>query len=217
MPSLFIRKFIILPLTILLMLGACMPRTAWVEELVQKPVCLAPCWDHITPGRTTRDELAQMLKQDPNVFDIAESVGDPWGPVLSWCVGGSPCGPGDMSVFSAFDSHGIVQEINLRSGTPLYLKDFIPLYGPPEKVAFSDTLSAPGNIVVGLLYPGAGLVLEFLSVNQGTIDRPMVEMSEDLEVSSIIYTLPDLDYYYSRNIVARKLEQFDWKGYEKYP
>ncbi len=211
------RKFIILFLSIVMMAVSCSPRPAWVETMVQQPACLAPCWNNITPGQTTRDELYQRLKGDPAAFDIAASVGDPWGPVLSWCVGGSPCGPGDISVLSSFDGRGIVQELYLRPGTPLYLKDFIPLYGDPEKVVFSDTLSTPGNIVVGLLYPRSGLVLEFLAANQGTVTSPAVDFREDLEVVNVIYSIPGLQYYYSTNILAKTLDQFTWKGYTRYP
>jgi hypothetical protein len=210
-------KFIPLPLCIVLLAVSCTPRPAWVTNVVNTPVCVAPCWNNITPGKTSRDEVSQILKQDSNAFDVSASLGEPWGDVLSWCVGESPCGPGDLSVLSAFDSRGIVQELYLRPGSPLYLKDFMPLYGPPEKVAFSDTLSAPGNIVVGLLYPKSGLVLEFLSTNQGTFTDPAVDFREDLEVSNIIYSLPGLGYYYSTNIVAKTLDKFDWKGFTHYP
>jgi hypothetical protein len=213
----YIRIFIILSLSMVFMAVSCTARPAWVDKMVNKPVCLAPCWNAITPGKTTRDELSQMLKQDPNAYDITASVGEPWGPVVSWCVGGSPCGPGDISVLSSFDSQGIVQEVYLRPGAPLYLKDFVRLYGLPEKVAFSDTLSAPGNILVGLLYPKAGMVLEFLAENQGTNTSPAVDFREDLEAASIIYSLPGLGYYYSTNIVAKTLDQYAWKGYTHYP
>ncbi len=210
-------KFILLPLFIVFMAVSCTPRPAWVANIVNTPVCTAPCWNNITPGKTSREELSQILKQDSNVFDVTASVGDPWGPVLSWCVGESPCGQGDLSVLSAFDNQGIVQEIYLRPGSPLYLKDFTSLYGPPEKVVFSDTLSAPGNVLVGLLYPKSGLVLEFLSGNQGTFTDPAVNFGEDLEVSDIIYSIPGLEYYYSTNIVTKALDQFEWKGYTRYP
>jgi len=210
-------KFILLPLFIVLMAVSCSTRPAWVENMLEKPACLAPCWNNITPGETTRDELSQMLKGDPTAFDITASVGDPWGPVLSWCVGGAPCGPGDMAALSSFDGQGIVQEVYLRPGATLHLKDFIAFYGDPEKVAFSDTLSDPGNIVVGLLYPRSGLVLEFLAVNQGTITSPAVDFREDLEAVNVIYSIPGLEYYYSTNIVAKTLDEFAWKGYARYP
>jgi hypothetical protein len=210
-------KFIIIVLSTGMLAVACTPRPAWVDRMVNKPTCLAPCWNSITPGQTNRDELSQMLKGDPAVFEVAESVGDPWGPVVSWCVGGAPCGQGDISAFSAFDEQGIVQEIYLRPGAPLHLNDFVPLYGYPEKVAFADTLSAPGSILVGLLYPRSGLVLEFLAANQGTTANPAVDLRADLDASNIIYSVPGLEYYYSRNIIAKKLDQFDWKGYTRYP
>jgi hypothetical protein len=217
MRRLNLRKFIFFPLSILLFTAACAPRPDWAVRMLDKPVCLAPCWDGITPGKTTQDELSQLLKQDPGTFDVTAGVGDPWGRTLSWCVGGSPCGPGKLSVLSAFDDRGIVQEVYLRPGIPLYIKDFVPLYGPPEKVAFSDTLSAPGNILVGLLYPNSGLVLEFLVENLGTFESPAVDFREDLEAVNIIYTLPVLDYYFSINVVAKKVEQFEWKGFVNYP
>jgi hypothetical protein len=84
-------------------------------------------------------------------------------------------------------------------------------------VAFSDTLSAPGNIVVGLLYTKPGLVLEFLVANQGSVTSPAVDYRENLEVSGIIFSVPGLGYYFSTNIVAKTLDQFDWKGYTRYP
>jgi hypothetical protein len=212
----FGRIFLLLASSIFLVVS-CIPRPAWAARMLHKPVCLAPCWENITPGITTRTELSQNLKQNPNIFDVVSSVGDPWGPVISWCEGGSPCGPGYISVFSAFNADGIVQEINISPGNSLYLKDFVPLYGTPDKVAFSDTISDPGSVGVALLYPKLGLVLEFYSKNQGTFSKPVVNFQEDLPIFRIIFTIPGLEYYYSKNIIAKTLQQFEWKGYTRYP
>ena len=189
-------------------------------SIFENPVCVPPCWENITPGITTRDELSQMLKQNPKAFDIRESVGYPWGPVISWCEGGSPCGPGYISAFASFDTKGIVQEINLDPGVILQLKDFLSLYGPPEKIAFSDPISGPGFVAVDVLYPDLGLAIEFYLENQGSYGKPAVDFREDLHAIRIFYTVPGLDYYYSHNIMVRsidQLQQFEWKGYTHYP
>jgi hypothetical protein len=212
-----LRRNILLLATSMLLIVSCAPRPAWVTGMLKRPVCLAPCWENITPGVTTRAELSGILEQNHRYFDIVSSTGDPWGPVISWCEGGSPCGPGLLSAFSSFDSGGIVQEINLEPGIALQLKDVIPLYGAPDKVAFSDTISDPGNVGVALLYPKNGLVLEFYAKNQGSIARPVVNFQPDLAIFRIIFTIPGLDYYYSKNIIAKTLEQFAWKGYSIYP
>jgi hypothetical protein len=216
-----LRKLMALSLSLIFLVVSCTPQQktqpAWVARMLGNPVCLAPCWENITPGVTTRDELSQLLDQNPNFSDIKASEGVPYGPVLMWCVGEPPCGNGDLSAFSAFDNKGIVQELYLGPGTTLYLKDFIPRYGPPEKVAFSDPVSGPGYVVVDLLYPKSGLVLEFSPKNKGSLTSPSINFSQDLDVVRIIFTVPGLDYYYSNNVIAKPLEIYYWKGYTDYP
>ena len=192
----------------------------WVRELLDKPVCLAPCWENITPGVTTQDELSQILNQGQGAFDIRASVGSfPWGDTLSWCEGGTGCGSsGDISVFSAFDNKGIVQEVYLYPSIVLYLKDFVPLYGYPEKVGFPEPASSDSNaIVVDLLYPRIGLNLEFLSEDKGSFINPSVEIRKNLEIVHVFYTVPGLNYYYLHNVSVNPFQQFEWKGYTHYP
>ena len=200
---------------------SCIPRPAWVKQTIDKPTCLAPCWRNITPGMTTREELLQILEQNSDVHDISSSVGYPWGPVISWCEGKTPCDiEGDISVFSPFDSNEIVQEIYIYPGFYLYLKDFIKLYGNPELVAFVDPISAPGYVEVDMLYPNIGLVIGFFTENIGSYENPSVDFHEDLDVRRIFYTIPGLTYYYSHNLTIKSFDQFQefkWKGYTMYP
>jgi hypothetical protein len=215
------KIFIALFFFVVFLVTSCTPKPAWVTRMLDKPVCLAPCWENITPGITTWDELSQMLNHGSNVFDVTRiAVGEPGGPVISWCDGGSPCGSGGyINALSSFDNKMIVREIVLRPGINLYLKDFLPLYGLPEKVIFSDAFSDLGNVVVGLLYPKLGLVLEFYSKNLGVLNNPEVDFQKDMNVESVIYTTPGLDYYYLHNLVKplEQSEQFEWKGYTHYP
>jgi len=188
--------------------------------MLDKPVCLAPCWENITPGVTTREELSQMLNQGQGTFDIRASVGSfPWGDTLSWCEGGTGCGSsGDISVFSAFDNKGIVQEVFLYPSIVLYLKDFVPLYGYPDKVGFPEPASSDSiAIVVDLLYPRIGLILEFLSENKGSFISPSVNIRKNLEIVHIFYTVPGLNYYSLHNVSVNPFQQFEWKGYTHYP
>jgi hypothetical protein len=198
---------------------SCTPRPTWAKQMLDKPVCLAPCWQNITPGITTQDDLSLMLKQDQYAFNISKSTGSiPWGDTTSWCEDKLPCGLGDVSVLVAFGNTGVVQEIYLFPGITLYLKDFIPIYGYPEKVVFPEPPSPDAGVVVfDVLYPDVGLVLGFMTDNQGTFANPAIDLRKDLEVDRVIYTVPGLDYYFSHNVEVRSLDQFEWKGYTHYP
>jgi hypothetical protein len=121
-------------------------------------------------------------------------------------------------VLVACGNTGVVQEIHLVLGITLYLKDFIPTYGSPEKVVFPEPPSPDAGVVIfHVLYPDAGLVLVFMTDNQGTFANPAIELRKDLEVDRVIYTVPGLDYYFSHDIQVRFLDQFEWKGYTHYP
>jgi hypothetical protein len=197
-------KLVLAFFVIMIVIVSCSTRPEWIAQMVDHPTCLAPCWRDITPGITTQAQLTQLLNQDQQVFDIRTSTGSiPWGDTISWCLGGSPCGPGDISAFSSFDTEGIVQEVNLDPGASLYLQDFVRLYGLPKKLAFPYPPSADSGVVlVDALYPSTGLVLEFLMTNRGSFSNPSVDFKKNAEIVGFLYTVPGLEYYYSHNVLV---------------
>jgi hypothetical protein len=192
-------------------------RPAWYIGMLKKPICLAPCWNNFTPGVTTRNQLEQMLAQDPAVSEINATEGIPWGPVLMWKFGIVSLEYKYLSIMATFDGNGIVQELNIREGYPLYLDDFISIYGFPEKVVFADTVSSPGYIGVDMLYPGTGLVIHFSLENTGTTENKVINFEKNSDIGWILFTKPGLEYYFANEIMANPLMKYDWKGYTTYP
>jgi hypothetical protein len=185
--------------------------------MLEKPTCLAPCWNNITPGVTTRNQLLQMLKKDPSVSGIKADVGVPWGPILVWQVGKGISDPNFNNILVPFDSNGIVQEIRMGGDNNLYLKDFIPVYGFPEAVVFADTATDTPYVEVDLLFPKIGLVLGFFIKYSGSFTHPIIKFTKDLDVWHILFTKPGLEYYYENDVYIKPLVEYPWKGYSQYP
>jgi hypothetical protein len=206
-------------LSCIFLIVSCAPRPLWLTRMIYKPTCYAPCWENITPGKTTKEELSRMINQGRQAFNVRTGIGNiPWGETISWCEGSLDCGRGDgISTFIAFGNEKTVQEINLDPGVPLFLTDFSQLYGEPEELVFSDTISAPGILGIALLYPKIGLVLEFSAKNLGSFDSPSTNFQEDLRIYRIIYSIPNLEYYFEKNIISKEISRYEWKGYTHYP
>lgn len=204
----------------LIFLVSCSSHPVKVQETEEKPVCTAPCWENITPGITTRDDLTQMLHNRQDIFDMEfGSNSIPWGETISWCQGGTGCGSiGSMKAFSAFDENGIVQEVYIYSGGLKKLKDFKMEYGDPKQLIFSDYPSPDTAFAsIDLLYPDIGLGITIVGENKGTFTSPQMSVQEDSDIVNVYYTTPGLDYYFSHNVERNPIQLCNGKDIQIIP
>jgi hypothetical protein len=110
------------------------PFALWVTDLLINPVCQLPCWENITPGKTSWSDAYQIVKsrgdvtsiREPNVWDPMNSSYD-----FTWEFANQH---GDGWI-SSDDSGKNVGFIDLKfSSNHLELNDLIEIYGAPDKL-----------------------------------------------------------------------------------
>jgi hypothetical protein len=184
----------------------------WIDRWLQKIPCSAPCWENITPGKTTSQEAEQIIRAIPYAYDISidpEFV--PGRGVIEWKIEDKYLGQ------IGFDSNTPQRIINQI--TPSYnstkLSEVINAYGEPDYViAAVDTPSDIGEPLVcslTIIYLSKGISLD--APNCPGI-KSEIEPASQFYVTFFIPTQEgfkqvtnvDLD-----NVIVKR-----WEGYKKF-
>jgi hypothetical protein len=131
----------------------------WIKAIP----CRAPCWENITPGKTTPEEAQKLLKSNPAISNI--QIEDPkFGnkPVaIYWTLVESPQIRGLLSYHIASPQPYV--ELIKPAVTPYKLKDVLALYGEPSHIIVMDKTNelgrATGQYKIYLIYLNQGLLL----------------------------------------------------------
>jgi hypothetical protein len=120
----------------------------WQENWLKGIPCRPPCWEQITPGKTTASETVEILKRIPyivpdsitvTVSSLVPEIGDiGW----KWTDSQEPAG-------ISFDGNTIrktVRRVGLIFKQPILLKDVIQAYGQPTHVAVSAGHDQAGGV-----------------------------------------------------------------------
>jgi hypothetical protein len=139
------------------------PRSHWVNDWLNKPVCQSPCWENITPGITTISEAKERLKQIPDVIVIRGVIESDIGKELSWNFENNSDG-GNIDVLPG-DKDIISNVVLAPLGKPdLTLGEILHIYGVPDYV---NTYDCRWNqCVTRIVYMQKGFCVETLLINQ---------------------------------------------------
>src|SRR5690349_9248452 len=151
------------------------PPNWWISWLAH-PVCKSPCWQNITPGKTTRDEAIAILEHAPGVVITYDNKDG-----LSWNFG-TKTEEGNIIL----SEDGIVSSIWMDSisDRKLFLKTIVASYGYPKYVKSYDCRE--GICSTALLYPDSGMFLVAFTENKGVSnDAPQVEILSDTVVDRV--------------------------------
>jgi hypothetical protein len=126
--------------------------TMWQENWLKGNPCRPPCWEQITPGKTSASEAVKILERIPyimsdsittSVSSLVPEIGDiSW----EWSDSQEPAG-------ISFDSNiaqQTVRRIGLIFKQPFLLKDVIETYGQPTHVAASAGYNEAGGITTAV-------------------------------------------------------------------
>jgi hypothetical protein len=112
----------------------------WNISWKQGLPCRLPCWQGISPGKTTKDEALEILKKisyiNPNTIISDSTDASPVPGVSSgtirwnWINGNR----GGSVGFKLGNSNPTIESIGLIFNEPCKLKDIIETYGPPSHV-----------------------------------------------------------------------------------
>lgn len=165
------------------------PQPDWLARWLNEPVCQPPCWEKITPGKTSfADALA-----------IANTIS---GAKVSY-VGDDnirlKSNQYDAFNFAVLFSQGDanIQVIRLTTQfTSLELGEIVDRYGfPDEMIKYAYPGPEGTSTWIDLLYYDLGMVITFYALPDDQWNR--VSLSPDTPIGSIQFYAPQLEYYFN--------------------
>jgi hypothetical protein len=183
---------------------------SWVKRLLAGDPCAAPCWEGITPGKTTKTAAVTLLTQLPWA-----TINDPTGvEVYFWLLPERiPASSGGIGF--AATAPNTVTWVSLKRQAISFGR-LLDVYGEPSEVmaeAQIQRFEGIRNVYdLSLFYPQAGIIL-----SATTSDKPV--LNRDLRITEIVFLAPSDPYrsweYY---IMAqdRGAEFRAWKGFQSF-
>lgn len=106
------------------------PSTRWLKGVP----CSAPCWEGITPGKTTASEALEILKKDVSLSVVQTGASELFSDdgTIEWKWANSNDG-GSVS-YHAQSPTQIIEGIRLVFSTPIRLGDVVKAYGQPTHI-----------------------------------------------------------------------------------
>ncbi|NIN64989.1 MAG: hypothetical protein GTO63_09870 [Anaerolineae bacterium] len=161
-----IAEVLVYSLALLPILAGCGESPPLDMSLLTGEPCEPPCWQGLTPGESTLQEVNEFMRTsrfvDPQTVDRSQldRGGQPVGLIIWWLstVGG---GRGYNS-FSIED--GVLNYMTIYPDYPLTLERLIERYGPPEKyvAGLRGWGFVPLDVAVTLFYPTHGFTVDLV-------------------------------------------------------
>lgn len=198
----------------------------WLNNWLTKPLCKPPCWEGITPGKSTYSQTLDILQHNQDVLSTSAQqqrihwyfgpkVGDGDGHVSTI---GLYRQTSDYNKYATPDPNSIIQEISITPplAESFQSRDIFNIYGEPEKVLFHNWDA--GIVVVDLLYSKLGMVIS-LTLDDQDKDPYNIEVVITSETLfwRISFFESGLKFYFSETGIQNPITEFDWKGYGAYP
>lgn len=155
------------------------------DSLITGQPCMPPCWQSLTPGQSTWEEVSKFLEISPLVkgnFVSIDTEKTDKAFTQPWWWANEDRDPQRMNTF-AVDQEGKLSAINLTPNTTIMVSQIIQAYGAPTYITAAR--SAPGRrrgIVFTALYVNQQLEINWLEeagVNGGqfcpTLDAPIYQ------------------------------------------
>lgn len=161
------------------------PKPDWLVRWLNEPVCQPPCWENITPGKTSFADALAIAKITSG-FELGH-VGDN-SIQLNY-------NQGSVLLMSREDAN--IQWIDLDTNfTSLELGEIVDRYGFPDEMIKYGLPSPEGSSVwIALLYYDLGMVVTFYALPDDPWNR--VNLSPDTSIASIQFYAPQLEYYFN--------------------
>ena len=151
----------------------------WKYRWLQGIPCRAPCWEGITPGKTTMQEALDLLKQNPLVMGANISLtadnGEGSNAYIewNWTKISAPSPGGNIEGSSVLTSSKVVR-IAPGYRTPYKLGDVIKMYGEPSYiVADYRKLENNSYYAISITFSSQGIFLDYSSTNKPIINADL--------------------------------------------
>ena len=182
------------------------PQPDWLVRWLNEPVCQPPCWEEITPGKTSFADALAIAKATSG-FELGH-VGDD-SIQLNY-------NQGSVLLLSREDAN--IQEIDLdTSYTSLELSEIVDRYGFPDEM-IKYGLSGPegSSVWIDLLYHDLGMVISFYALPDDPWSK--VILGPDTSIALIKLYVPQLEYYFNEppEYGVNFSPAIKWNGYGNY-
>ncbi len=191
------------------------PRSAWLAKFLHNPTCQPPCWENITPGKSTITEAKRILFASSDIeVTFEDSEGIDWKFLPNYEVGKAE---------SFKDNYGlkIVDYLNfgLIGRQTLRLSEIVDAYGQPNFITISRDIHYRDKCYVCIAFQSFDIVL-------GTYQKCSVSDigngGESIQLTIFSDTLIEYLSLTSKGVKAyTRVNEFPnkmiiWKGYGEY-
>jgi len=143
------------------------------RSLLTGEPCEPPCWQGLTPGESTLEEVNAWMRTSGFVntrtvyrSSLRRAGGERVGVSIYWDSTAGGVGPGNH-----FTIHGdVLEDITIRPDYPITLEQIFERYGPPEKYVAGLPIGGPLYYEVTLFYPTHGFTADLaVPYDDGTL------------------------------------------------
>jgi hypothetical protein len=188
---------------------------AWFTEWLNNPVCQPPCWEGITPGKTTITDTQKILIQLPwLMIDFGPGKLRPLDSTITITWKGVP--PSQVAGYADSDDHTYrINQLGLQGDFPTKIKELIAIYGDPTLVYVPRC--DRGACGVSLIFMSDGMMIELYHVRPDW--RGYFTVTPDAEITRIWFFPPGEDGFSATFPTEAEIVQMNrmpWVGYSKY-
>ena len=179
----------------------------WTENWFMHPVCSLPCVANITPGVTTVEEAADILK---NMDEVTEVSGPTKSENFGYYEVYWKAERSGGHIYSRKDSN-IVNEMTFGIDDGIEIKDLFAVYGEPSHMIMHTC--SYGVCLGELLYADQGMDVLVVPPKE----KGKFSISPDLRPENITIFEPGGDVFENKvSIMNIPLDNFPWDGYGLY-
>jgi len=163
------------------------PKPDWLVRWLNEPVCQPPCWEKITPGKTSFADALAIAKTTSG-FELGHVDNDSI--QLNYNQG---------SVLLLSREGANIQEMDLDTNfTSLKFGEIVDRYGFPDEMIEYGLPSPEGSSVwIDLLYYDLGMAISFYALPDDPWNR--VSLAPDTSIASIRFYTPQLKSYFNES------------------
>lgn len=163
----------------ILLASSLMPRLPIDRSILEGQPCQVPCWQNITPGKTSSKEAIEVLNNSLfiNKESIQKNGDDEYGGVIwDWIA------PTKRITSRLYWRNNIVEEITISLTFDLTLENFLNKFGNPEGIIIGEG----GHVeywywIIDLYYPKLGMIATAYTKDYSDI----IEQSTSVDVFTL--------------------------------
>lgn len=216
-----LRVALSFPLLIVAMSVGCRASAPVDTSLLTGEPCEPPCWQGLTPGVSTEEEVNEFvwtseLVDRTTLFrgDITRGTGEVVGVTVQWWSRADTAGVPRQFGNDFGIEGGVLQDMMIWLDCEVTLEDLLSRYGPPHKWSTSWVAPDVPDVDVVLYYPNHGFTASLTLPADDVWLRPdsnvdLVRYYPVVPLEDFLQLGPELGYFYAYEEESLR----EWQGY----